>query len=186
MQVKYANKEIHWQSLRENEGLVYSNTKSANQLVHMNRISATWVNVPYDVCPVKNRSVCSKAINTDKRGTLINGHISTTTSCLKCHFFLISKRNPEFNCIINYTAKPWCHWYTMLYDSGFSWTSSILSVYIKKVGEKSSECYNHKPQPFPDTKRLVKVSTSYSSTLHAFQRMTFVKRLYYVMPVMAS
>ena len=26
-------------------------------------------------------------------------------------------------------------------------------VIKKKVGEKSRECHNHKPQPFPDTKR---------------------------------
>ena len=33
---------------------------------------------------------------------------------------------------------------------------SILSLYVKKVREKSRECHNHKPQPFPDPKRKSK------------------------------
>ena len=31
--------------------------------------------------------------------------------------------------------------------------SNILMMYQKKVNEKSRECHNHKPQPFPDPKR---------------------------------
>ena len=30
--------------------------------------------------------------------------------------------------------------------------SRTLQVYQKKIREKSRECHNHKPQPFPDTK----------------------------------
>ena len=29
----------------------------------------------------------------------------------------------------------------------------VVSVFQKKVREKSRECHNHKPQPFPDPKR---------------------------------
>ena len=31
--------------------------------------------------------------------------------------------------------------------------NSIMFSFVKKVREKSRECHNHKPQPFPDTKR---------------------------------
>ena len=37
---------------------------------------------------------------------------------------------------------------------GFGRAATLLSFHvIKKVREKSRECHNHKPQPFPDTKR---------------------------------
>ena len=37
--------------------------------------------------------------------------------------------------------------------SYFRSTSQPNAFYQKKVREKSRECHNHKPQPFPDTKR---------------------------------
>ena len=35
----------------------------------------------------------------------------------------------------------------------FATSPSLFQIHQKKVREKSRECQNHKPQPFPDTKR---------------------------------
>ena len=39
--------------------------------------------------------------------------------------------------------------------------SNLWSTYPKKVREKSRECHNHKPQPFPDPKRKRKPTNLY-------------------------
>ena len=48
--------------------------------------------------------------------------------------------------------KRWQGW-RKIYKLASIGTNNINQVNKKRVREKSRECHNHKPQPFPDTKR---------------------------------
>ena len=51
---------------------------------------------------------------------------------------------PVYKSIAQITVSPECNQ---------RWSGNTLLNRNKKVREKSRECHNHKPQPFPDTKR---------------------------------
>ena len=89
--------------------------------------------------------------------------LSAYHTCLKIYYspFYCLLMCLKYCCIYGKQCRPWSDatfcgiWSGSTLFAKASLYLAIVSLWIvlKRVREKSRECHNHKPQPFPDTKR---------------------------------